>query len=109
MTRTVAPLGGCIKLLALWAFPLAGAPRELRVGVAGHAFDHLGAIGDQAEAAAASGADIIYVTGLGGLGYMGLPPAEALPAMGPRGFRKITFLVRSGESGGRFRPTHGRH
>ncbi|HOX56654.1 MAG TPA: hypothetical protein P5205_07760 [Candidatus Paceibacterota bacterium] len=52
--------------------------RELQAGVAGHAFDHLGAIGDQAEAAAASGASVIYVTGLGGLGYLGLPPAEEL-------------------------------
>ena len=62
----------------LCAHPLAGAPRELRVGVAGHAFDHLGGIGDQAETAAASGANIIYVTGVGGLGYEGLPSAEAL-------------------------------
>jgi len=80
MTKTVVPLAGCLTLLALWTIPLAGAPRELRVGVAGHAFDHLGSIGDQAEAAAASGADIIYVTGLGGLGYQGLPPVEALAA-----------------------------
>ena len=49
-------------------------PRELRVGRAGHAFDHLGGFGDQAEAAAASGATIIYATGLGGAGYSGLPP-----------------------------------
>src|SRR5438093_8239006 len=50
----------------------------LRVGEAGHAFDHLGAIGDQAEAAAASGATILYVTGFGGLGYAGLPAPEDL-------------------------------
>lgn len=56
----------------------AGAPAELRVGVAGHAFDHLGNLGEQAEAAAASGATILYATGLGGLGYAGLPPEEAL-------------------------------
>jgi len=48
--------------------------RELRVGRAGHAFDHLGTIGEQAETAAASGATIIYATGVGGLGYLGLPP-----------------------------------
>src|SRR5438128_995796 len=48
-------------------------PPELRLGVAGHAFDHLGNIGDQAEAAAASGANIIYITGLGAAGYGGLP------------------------------------
>lgn len=52
-------------------------PRELRVGRAGHAFDHLGAFSDQADAAAASGATIIYATGLGGLAYSGLPPETA--------------------------------
>jgi hypothetical protein len=51
---------------------------ELRTGRAGHAFDHLGAIGEQAEAAAASGATIIYATGLGGAGVNGLPPAKEL-------------------------------
>ena len=59
----------------------AAAPkelRELRVGIAGHAFDHLGGIGDQAEAAVASGANIIYPGGLGALSYEGLPKAEGL-------------------------------
>jgi hypothetical protein len=51
---------------------------ELRVGQAGHAFDHLGNIGAQSEAAAASGATIIYATGLGAFGYQGLPPLEEL-------------------------------
>jgi hypothetical protein len=73
-------LAGCLTLLALGTLRVAGAPSELRVGVAGHAFDHLGSIGDQAEAAAASGANIVYVTGLGGMGYLGLPSAEALAA-----------------------------
>jgi hypothetical protein len=49
-------------------------PRELRVGVAGHAFDHLGNIGEQSEAAVASGLNIIYATGLGAWGYQGIPP-----------------------------------
>jgi hypothetical protein len=53
-------------------------PSELRVGQAGHAFDHLGNIGAQAEAAAASGATIIYATGLGAFGYQGLPSPEEL-------------------------------
>jgi hypothetical protein len=53
-------------------------PRELQVGVAGHAFDHLGGFADQAEAAAASGANIIYVSGLGALGYEGLPASDEL-------------------------------
>ena len=56
----------------------AGSSRELRVGVAGHAFDHLGGFAEQAEAATASGANIIYATGLGGDGYSGLPPIEIL-------------------------------
>jgi hypothetical protein len=55
-------------------------PASLRVGHAGHAFDHLGGYGNQAEAAAASGATIIYATGLGGIGYSGLPPATKFEA-----------------------------
>jgi hypothetical protein len=53
----------------------AGAvtPSTLRVGRASHAFDHLGAFGAQAETAAATGSTIIYASGLGGLGYSGLP------------------------------------
>ncbi len=54
------------------------ADDPLAIGVAGHAFDHLGNIGDQAEAALASGENIIYSTGIGGLGYAGLPPAAQL-------------------------------
>lgn len=59
------------------ARPAAAAePSVLDVGVAGHAFDHLGEIGDQAPAAAASGANIIYGNGFGWL-YDGLrTPAE---------------------------------
>jgi hypothetical protein len=56
------------------------SPPELRVGRASHAFDHLGGIGNQAEAAAASGATIIYATGVGGVGYSGLPPEKELAA-----------------------------
>ena len=51
----------------------AGPERELRVGRGFHAFDHLGNIGEQAGAAASSGVNIIYATGLGGAGYGGLP------------------------------------
>jgi hypothetical protein len=53
---------------------VADTPSELRIGRAGHAFDHLGGIGAQAEAAAASGSTIIYTGGLGEAGYHGLPP-----------------------------------
>ncbi len=59
---------------------LAEVPRELRVGRAGHAFDHLGVIGNQAAAAAASGATIIYAGGLGAPGYEGLPSQSELIA-----------------------------
>src|SRR4051794_38581663 len=52
--------------------------RELRVGVAGHAFDHLGNIGEQAGAATASGSTIIYGTGFGSIGYQGLLPPEEM-------------------------------
>src|SRR5262245_54755094 len=50
----------------------------LRIGRAGHAFDHLGDLADQADAAAASGATIIYATGLGVCGYTGWLPEPAL-------------------------------
>jgi hypothetical protein len=64
---------------AVWTAQAAvEATSELRVGTAGHAFDHLGSIGDQADAAAESGATIIYVSGLGGLGYLGLPDEAEL-------------------------------
>ena len=46
---------------------------QLRVGIASHAYDHLGAFGEQAEAATASGANILYATGIGGDAYSGLP------------------------------------
>src|SRR4051794_34601633 len=52
---------------------LAKTPTELRVGIAGHAFDHLGNLGEQADAAVASGVTIIYASGLGAAGYEGLP------------------------------------
>jgi hypothetical protein len=52
---------------------VAETPSELRLGRAGHAFDHLGGIGAQAAAAAASGATIIYSSGVGEAGYQGLP------------------------------------
>ena len=51
---------------------------DLRVGAAFHAFDHLGEFGHQGEAAAASGATIVYGTGLGHHGYSGLPAPEKL-------------------------------
>lgn len=77
----IRPLFTLIWLTAV-APPYLGAavPDVLRVGIAGHAFDHLGNIGDQAQAAAASGANIIYVTGVGALGYGGLPPSDQLQA-----------------------------
>lgn len=46
----------------------------LALGNACHAFDHLGAYGFQAEAAAACGATVLYASGIGGDGYGGLPP-----------------------------------
>src|SRR3954471_19856574 len=58
----------------------AEIPRALRVGIAGHAFEHLGAIGEQAETAAASGATIIYDAGFGAIGYEGLGTPEELQA-----------------------------
>lgn len=65
-----------IGLLILSAQLMAETPIALRTGRAGHAFDHLGDIGNQVEAAAASGASIIYSSGVGQAGYLGLPPVE---------------------------------
>jgi hypothetical protein len=66
-------------MLVLGAAAHAADPlQELRLGRAGHAFDHLGSIGEQADAAAASGATIIYATGIGGVGIVGLPPSAEL-------------------------------
>ena len=71
-------------VLAMFLFIASNAaaeiPSQLRVGRAGHAFDHVGTINAQAETAATSGATIIYATGLGSLGYTGLPPESALAA-----------------------------
>ena len=62
---------------ALTTLPINAEERhELRVGIAGHAFEHLGAIGDQAEAAAASGMTIIYPGCFGQMGAEGLPAPE---------------------------------
>lgn len=67
-----------LTLSAQLAF--AASERELRVGRGFHAFDHLGNIGEQAEAAASAGVNIIYATGLGGAGYGGLPYETELAA-----------------------------
>jgi len=67
-----------LGLLSCAEVGLAGSPKELRVGIARHAFDHLGNIGEQAAAAVDSGANILYATGLGADGYSGLPPASVL-------------------------------
>jgi hypothetical protein len=57
---------------------LGASPKDLRLGIAGHAFDHLGAYSEQADTAVASGANILYCTGLGGFGYLGLPAQDKL-------------------------------
>ncbi len=78
MLKNILPCGFALFPLILSTCLSAGLPRELRVGIAGHAFDHFDGISEQAEAAAASGANIIYASGLGGEGYSGLPPTETL-------------------------------
>ncbi len=73
--RFLSAAFGCSLLSVLSSF---SAPRQLQVGIASHAFDHLGELGNQAETAAASGANILYVTGFGGFGYEGLPTVEEM-------------------------------
>ena len=48
-------------------------PSALRTGEALHAFEHLGEMGHQLDAAVASGVTVIYATGMGSDGYLGLP------------------------------------
>ena len=69
-------LVACLLSLAIGA--RGGEVDPLAIGIAGHAFDHLGNIGQQADAAAAIGANIIYDTGFGAIGYTGLPPTDKL-------------------------------
>jgi hypothetical protein len=76
--------------------PSRDNPPDLRLGVASHAFDHLGSIGDQAAAAVASGANIIYISGVGALGYGGLPPVEEFT----RARGHVAAYVRSAKSSG---------
>lgn len=85
MLKRIA-LSALVAWLSAGEFPVAGdeAPSPLRVGRAGHAFDHLGAIGEQASAAVASGATIIYTAGFGSLGYEGLPPQADFEAQQAR-------------------------
>src|SRR5258706_5512323 len=78
MRSNFCKLACTLSLAGLALYRPFAAPHELQVGIAGHAFDHLGSIADQAEAAAMSGANIIYVTGLGASGYQGLPSAEEM-------------------------------
>ena len=78
MLRPLPMLAGCLLLIALPALAVADTPPDLRVGMAGHAFDHVGLIGEQAEAAVASGANIIYVSGIGPMGYLGLAAPEVI-------------------------------
>jgi hypothetical protein len=68
-----------VSVFVATAAPAFGEDADpLAIGVAAHAFDHLGGIPDQAPAAAASGMTIIYASGIGSLGYSGLPSADAL-------------------------------
>lgn len=71
-------LAVCLLCLTAAIKISASSADALRVGVAEHAFDHLGNIGDQADAAVASGANILYTTGVGIFGYAGLPAESEL-------------------------------
>lgn len=79
-TRLTQCLWGAGLAVVSIATGVSATTSDLRVGIATHAFDHLGGIGDQATTAARSGANIIYVTGIGGLGYSGLPSQMELAA-----------------------------
>jgi hypothetical protein len=78
--RSVLHALAFIAIFIGWSQAEGAEMSPLSVGVADHAFDHLGAIGDQAQAAAGSGATIIYCTGFGQVGYQGLTKPDALKA-----------------------------
>jgi hypothetical protein len=88
------PLLFCLLVMATAAHAADVDP--LAVGVAGHAFDHLGAIADQAPAAAASGANIIYGTGFGSIGYQGLSSPKELAEAG----KTASAYVHDAKAGG---------
>lgn len=70
-----AALGTAILRPAFSAEP----PRELRTGLAQHAFDHVGNVGNLGDLAAACGETVIYCNGAGA-GYLGLPGDDVLAA-----------------------------
>jgi hypothetical protein len=72
-----------IALLCVVFAPRAFAfdPSDLDVGIAAHAFDHLGSLGDQGSAAIASGSNIIYATGFGWM-YEGMRPPQQMKQAG---------------------------
>jgi hypothetical protein len=83
--------------MILLAPQLARAESDsLAIGIAAHAFDHLGEFNDQAPAAAASGATIIYSTGFGVLGYQGLPAIAEQTATHDRMLAYLTHAKSDG-------------
>jgi len=59
-----------------WSAFADTSTHEVRACASFHAFEHLGGYSEQAEAAAACGATVIYATGMGGMGYSGIPAPE---------------------------------
>jgi hypothetical protein len=82
--RTAIQIRTAFTLILLQLLPSFGysddVPLALRVGEACHAFEHLGEMGHQLDAAVDSGATVIYASGVGALGYEGLPAADLLQA-----------------------------
>src|SRR4051812_26543973 len=80
MSRFAITCLSALTLVCATASTRAAEPAvyPLAVGVAQHAFDHLGNLGDQADAVAATGGTVSYATGCGGIGYAGLPPADEM-------------------------------
>jgi hypothetical protein len=80
-TRRILPaliMSGVILVATRGSSAADPASDPLAVGVAQHAFDHLGDIAEQADTVAATGGTVIYATGCGGIGYGGLPPADEM-------------------------------
>lgn len=77
----ISSLAVVVCLIAASAARAGDLPENLRLGRAQHAFDHLGNMNEQDDAAAAIGANVIYATGCGMVGYNGLPPENELASI----------------------------
>ncbi len=72
---------GCFVLVTFaWAGAAEIDASDLQLGKFSPAFDHLGNLGEQLDAAIASRCTLVYATGIGTYSYSGLPPKKTMDA-----------------------------